>query len=194
MRGHRRHPFDISVEYQAWPPQLTSDAEGRYGILKGPMSALKVRAEAPGYSQPCRAGAILNGDTTLDVHLVSDTILTASGVPAWDLGFRILRLTESSRRTATNCRPTIESSRRRFWAASIMNTVSKRPREWRDQDKCGGQVEKFSASSSCTRLAAGAASLGLKLPDDDAFLLFHQTQEHDLSQTGQISSTFDADE
>ena len=74
-------PLDISVEYQAWPPQLTSDAEGRYGIFKGPMSALKVRAEAPGYSQPCRAGAILNGDTTLDVHLVSDTILTASGAP-----------------------------------------------------------------------------------------------------------------
>ena len=45
------------------------------------MSVLKVRAEAPGYSQPSRAGAILNGDTTLDVHLVSDTVLTASGVP-----------------------------------------------------------------------------------------------------------------
>ena len=74
-------PLDISVEYQSWPPQLTSDAEGRYGILKRPGSALKVRAESPGYSQPCRAGTILNGDTTVDVHLVSDTILIATGTP-----------------------------------------------------------------------------------------------------------------
>ena len=74
-------PLDVSVEYRAWPPQLTSDAEGRYGILKAPRSALKVRAEAPGYSQPCRAGAILDGDTTLDVHLVSDTLLTTTGTP-----------------------------------------------------------------------------------------------------------------
>ena len=74
-------PLDVSVDFQAWPPQLTSDAEGRYGILKAPMSALKVRAEAPGYSQPCRAGAILDRDTTLDVHLVSDTLLTSTGPP-----------------------------------------------------------------------------------------------------------------
>jgi hypothetical protein len=49
------------------------------------------------------------------------------------LGFRIRRLTEWSRRTATNCRPLIEWSRRRFWAVSIMNTVSRRPRERRQQ-------------------------------------------------------------
>ena len=85
-------PLDISVEYQAWPPQLTSDAEGRYGIFKGPMSALKVRAEAPGYSQPCRAGAILNGDTTLDVHLVSDTILATIRGAALDASCRAANL------------------------------------------------------------------------------------------------------
>jgi hypothetical protein len=59
---------------------------------------------------------------------------TAAGhIAAWDPDFRILRLTEWSRRTATNCRPIIESSRRRFRADSIMNTVSRRPRERRQR-------------------------------------------------------------
>ena len=43
-------PLDISVEYQAWPPQLTSDAEGRTGLSKGrcrrSRCALKRRATA----------------------------------------------------------------------------------------------------------------------------------------------------
>jgi hypothetical protein len=43
-------PLDISVEYQSWPPQLTSDGQGNYRTSKAVGSAMKVRAEAGGYS------------------------------------------------------------------------------------------------------------------------------------------------
>lgn len=75
-------PLDISVEYQSHAPRFTSDSEGHYSFSGASGEQLKVRAEAPGYSQPCRAGTVLNGDTTLNVHLVPDTILSTSGLPA----------------------------------------------------------------------------------------------------------------
>ena len=49
----------------------------------------------------------------------------------WGRDFRILRLIDGWRRTVTACPMAIASSRRRFWADSITNTVSKRLRNWR---------------------------------------------------------------
>src|SRR5262249_42660775 len=63
----------------------------------------------------------------------SGSVITtaAAHIAAWDLGFRILYLTEWSGRRATNCPMIIESSRRGCWAASTTNIVSRRPRERR---------------------------------------------------------------
>jgi hypothetical protein len=47
----------------------------------------------------------------------------AGHIAVWDLGFQILRLIAWSRCRATKCRPIIDSSRCRFWADSIINTV-----------------------------------------------------------------------
>ena len=73
-------PLDISVEYQSWPPKLRTDADGRYSY-PGATGALKVKADLEGYSQPCRAGAVIDRDTMLDVHVVSNAVLSASGIP-----------------------------------------------------------------------------------------------------------------
>jgi hypothetical protein len=74
-------PLDVSVEYQSWSPRVTSDAQGRYA-LPG-TGLLKVRAEYPGYSQPCRAAAnVTEPETTVNVYLVSDAVLSTIGVPA----------------------------------------------------------------------------------------------------------------
>src|SRR5262245_14293696 len=52
----------------------------------------------------------------------------AGHIAVSDLGFRTLRVTEWSRRTATNCPPIIEWLRG-GWAASTTNTASRQPRD-----------------------------------------------------------------
>src|SRR5688572_14666569 len=56
---------------------------GAFGrrVLAVSGSEMRVVADAPGYYQPCMASVRLTGDTTLDVHLVRDTTLAASGIP-----------------------------------------------------------------------------------------------------------------
>ena len=71
--------IDISVEYQSWPPTITSDAEGRYRATGG--GGRKLVAQKTGYSQPCRV-PILSTDRDQDVYLVSNDLLATTGVPA----------------------------------------------------------------------------------------------------------------
>ena len=71
--------IDISVEYQSWPPTITSDAEGRYRDTGG--GGRKLVAEKAGYSQPCRV-AIIATDRDQDVYLISNDLLATTGVPA----------------------------------------------------------------------------------------------------------------
>lgn len=71
--------IDISVEYQSWPPTITTDAEGRYRAFGG--DGRKLVAEKAGYSQPCRV-PIIATDRDQDVYLVSNELLAATGVPA----------------------------------------------------------------------------------------------------------------
>ena len=82
-------PLDIT-ELNPWvrsEPQFVSDAEGRYRFeiagwqMPRGGYGVRVRAAAPGYRQPCRVRATLMADTTLDVHLVSDTTLSEYGIP-----------------------------------------------------------------------------------------------------------------
>jgi len=103
-------PLDISKEFQSWKPQTSSDAEGRYQISSPSGSELKVAAEVPGYSQPCRAGVVLTADTTLDVYLVPNTILATSGIPA---SMPLVGPTASGRvveRTPEGLRPVAEAN------------------------------------------------------------------------------------
>ena len=61
-------------------PQRTDDG-GRYRFsLTTPDVAL--RARATGFVQPCSATAVVTGDTTLDVHIVPDSVLVTSGIPS----------------------------------------------------------------------------------------------------------------
>ena len=110
----RRHlrgvPLDISAEWESRSPRVSSDAEGRYETSAPLGSELKVAAEFPGYSQPCRAGAVLSADTTLDVYLVPNRILATSGIP--DL-MPIIGPTASGRvveRTPEGLRPVAEAT------------------------------------------------------------------------------------
>ena len=74
--------IDISVEYQSWPATIRTDADGRYSqIVSRGSGPLKLIAEKPGYSQPCRVPiADTNGDQ--DVYLVSNDTLSITGVPS----------------------------------------------------------------------------------------------------------------
>jgi hypothetical protein len=71
--------IDISVEYQSWPSSIRTDLHGRYTApdQSGPR---KLVAEKPGYSQPCRV-PITSTDKDQDVYLVSDALLSTTGVP-----------------------------------------------------------------------------------------------------------------
>ena len=62
--------------------QWRSDASGQYRVSAISGSEMRVVADAPGYYQQCMASVRLTGDTTLDVHLVRDTTLAASGIPS----------------------------------------------------------------------------------------------------------------
>ena len=60
-------------------PQRTGE-DGRYRFsLSSSDVALRVRAT--GFVQPCIATAVVTGDTTLDVHIVPETVLVTSGIP-----------------------------------------------------------------------------------------------------------------
>jgi hypothetical protein len=75
--------LDITVEYQAWPPNATSDANGGYrlgGLLDG--RPMKVRAEKEGFSQPCAVTFTTAGPVVRDVFLVDNQLLSTSGAPA----------------------------------------------------------------------------------------------------------------
>jgi hypothetical protein len=73
-------PLDLSVEYQSWPPSLTTDANGRYTWL-GNGSGLKVVAQKAGYSQPCRV-SLRPTTADQDLYVVANETLATSGVPA----------------------------------------------------------------------------------------------------------------
>jgi hypothetical protein len=74
--------LDISVEYQSWPPMVTTDNEGRYQLALLSSQNFKVRAEKPGYSQPCAATFMPTANTVLDIYMVPDAILSTAGVPS----------------------------------------------------------------------------------------------------------------
>ena len=73
-------PLDLSVEYQSWPPSLTTDANGRY-TWPGNGSGLKVVAQKAGYSQPCRV-SLRPTTADQDLYVVANETLATSGVPA----------------------------------------------------------------------------------------------------------------
>ena len=72
---------DVSAEYQSWPPAVFTDAAGRYSVAVAAGLSVKIIAEKPGYSQPCRV-PVPRGVTEQDVYLVSDTTLAMSGIPS----------------------------------------------------------------------------------------------------------------
>ena len=74
--------LDVSVDYQSWPPNVTTDAVGRYQFAIGGGPRLKVRAEKEGHSQPCAATFTPSGNTTLDVYVVPNSVLSTTGIPA----------------------------------------------------------------------------------------------------------------
>ena len=82
--------IDVSPEYQSWSPQTTTDADGHYVVnvthvdpADGtPGFGLKVSAVMAGYSQPCRAPVANATNGVLDIYLVSDEILSTTGVPS----------------------------------------------------------------------------------------------------------------
>jgi len=60
-------------------PRRTGD-DGHYRFsLSTPDVAL--RARVSGFVQPCSTTAVVTGDTTLDVHIVRETVLVTSGFP-----------------------------------------------------------------------------------------------------------------
>jgi hypothetical protein len=73
--------IDVSAEYQTLPPAVVTDAAGRYSVEVLAGQNLKIIAERPGYSQPCRV-PVARGVTEQDVYLVSDATLAMSGIPS----------------------------------------------------------------------------------------------------------------
>jgi hypothetical protein len=74
-------PLDISYPGDSFPPRVTTDPEGRYEVRGLAPQNLKVNAKLPGYSQLCRVAIDLGSDSVRDVHLVSDAVLSTTGVP-----------------------------------------------------------------------------------------------------------------
>ena len=72
--------IDVSAEYQSFQPKAFSDSEGRYSLgVPGLQQDWKIVAEKAGYRQPCRTRL---SATTIDLHLVSEAVLSAIGFPA----------------------------------------------------------------------------------------------------------------
>lgn len=65
-----------------FPPSVVSDNEGRYRVAIVSGGPVKVIAEKTGYSQPCRVAVAGMSDSTADVYLVSDALLSTTGIPA----------------------------------------------------------------------------------------------------------------
>ena len=69
-----------------------------------------LRARASGFVQPCSATAVVTGDTTLDVHIVRETVLLTSGIPASmpitepQISGRVFERTASGDRTIADAR------------------------------------------------------------------------------------------
>ena len=74
-------PLDVSVEYQQWPPKVTSDNEGGYAVILR-RGQFKVVAEKAGFVQPCRANIDLQQNSALDIFLVSNELLAKRGIPS----------------------------------------------------------------------------------------------------------------
>jgi hypothetical protein len=72
--------IDVSAEYQSYSPKVFSDAEGRYTAadLTSLRDDWKVVAQKAGYRQPCRTRL---SHTTVDLHVVSEAILSTTGIP-----------------------------------------------------------------------------------------------------------------
>jgi len=97
---------DSSYSYwYAHGPQYT-DASGRYRLTSLPGGAqVWVQLSKDGYSQPCAAWAIISGDLTMDLALVSRANLTASPMPSAP-GFRSVSGTVVEM-TATGLQPVV---------------------------------------------------------------------------------------
>jgi hypothetical protein len=83
--------IDVSPEDQQWSPETTTDADGHYEVSSAAMHPdpgsglpvnLKVIATKAGYSQPCRAPMASATNGVLDIDLVSDEVLSTTGVPS----------------------------------------------------------------------------------------------------------------
>jgi len=75
-------PLEISPNGSRQSPEAVSDSDGRYTFTGIPVWEISVQPVAAGYHQLCRAASPFFADLTLDVHLVSDSVLVTSGVPA----------------------------------------------------------------------------------------------------------------
>jgi hypothetical protein len=72
-----------SYQYAHGPVQVHTDASGTYRLTSLPAGAqVWVQLNASGYVQPCAASAIISGDLTLDIALVSRANVTASPMPS----------------------------------------------------------------------------------------------------------------
>ena len=79
-------PLDVPLATGSAAPPHTSNADGHYRVefegWRGP-GLRTVRAAASAYRQPCRASTVLtNGENILDVHVVSESVLSTSGIPS----------------------------------------------------------------------------------------------------------------
>jgi hypothetical protein len=122
-------PLDISSEIQTWSPRTSSDGQGRYSVSGLNAQALKVAAVTDNYSQPCRAAINMTQDSTLDIYLVSNSVLATRGVPASlpvvapTLTGRVLEPTSTGMKPAAGVRVYVDFSGGLGIAASA-NTVT----------------------------------------------------------------------
>ena len=80
-------PLIVSIGFSPYL-QVTSDATGRYSISDVPNGAFSngsisiAPAAGSGYYAPCPNGGVLVRDRPVDVHVVSGTLLSTTGMPA----------------------------------------------------------------------------------------------------------------
>lgn len=76
----------VPLEVPLATGSAVSNADGQYRVefegWRGP-GPRTVRADASGYRQPCRASiTLVDGRNILDVHLVRESVLSTTGIPA----------------------------------------------------------------------------------------------------------------
>jgi hypothetical protein len=77
-------PLVVRTGYLNVFMEVTSDAMGRYSLSGVPVGAISIApAGGSGYYAPCPAGSdVVQSDRVFDVHIVSATLLSATGAPA----------------------------------------------------------------------------------------------------------------